>query len=218
MRHKRNNKKQPPKRSAPVPVTPKNAEPPAFKHEEGPSDPQLRPSSTDTSPAPSRSSTPSTNTSKTSFVRPSLALTKLQNTAANKAHEDDEEEVEEYSPNDPYYTSTVPQPQQYLHDPGIEPADPQVIEAWERNLRKRLEQAYPRMCYYFLCDKSLFVLVTLLTLRRIAKADMLSGRPVGSGRRDRQFVDDIAQCMSDAESRYDKDEECVSSGLDVEGD
>lgn len=157
-------------------------------------------------PSPSRASTPSTNASKTSFVRPSLALTKLQQD--NEAHE---EEVEEYSPHDPYFTpATVPQTHQFIHDPGIEPADPQVIHAWEVNLRRRLEQAYPRMCYYFFCDKSLFVLVTLLTLRRIAKADVLNGRPVGHGRRDRQFVDDIAQCMSDAETRYDKDEEWMT--------
>lgn len=66
------------------------------------------------------------------------------------------------------------------------------------------------MAYYFLCDKSLFILVTLLTLQRMTKADILSGRPVGKGRQDRQFVDNIAQCMSDAENRPDKDEEWMT--------
>jgi hypothetical protein len=65
------------------------------------------------------------------------------------------------------------------------------------------------MCYFFLCDKDLFILVTVLTVQRMAKADMLSGRPVGK-RKDRQFVDDIAHCMSDAEVRYDKDEEWMT--------
>jgi len=190
MRHTRKPKKQPAKRSvASTTVKP--------REDTGPP----------SSDSPSRASTPSTNASKTSFVRPSLALTKLEQD--DPGHE---EEAEEYSPHDPYFTpSAVSQTtthHQYIHDPGIEPADPQVIHIWEKNLRRRLEQAYPRMCYYFFCDKSLFVLVTLLTLRRIAKADVLSGRPVGSGRRDRQFVDDIAQCMSDAETRFDKDEEC----------
>lgn len=197
MRHTRNPKKRPAKRS----VTSTAVKP--LVQDAEPED--AGPPSTD---SPSRASTPSTNaSSKTSFVRPSLALTKLEQD--DPGHE---EEVEEYSPHDPYFTpSAVPQDtthHQYIHDPGIEPADPQVIHVWEKNLRRRLEQAYPRMCYYFFCDKSLFVLVTLLTLRRIAKADVLSGRPVGSGRRDRQFVDDIARCMSDAETRFDKDEEC----------
>lgn len=98
----------------------------------------------------------------------------------------------------------------HIHDPGIEPADPYYIQQWEENLRRRLEQAYPRMAYYFLCDKSLFILVTLLTLQRMTKADILSGRPVGKGRHDRQFVDNIAQCMSDAENRPDKDEEWMT--------
>ncbi|PVF94517.1 hypothetical protein CPB86DRAFT_789007 [Serendipita vermifera] len=168
------------------------------------------------SPVITRSSSPtSTNASKTSFVRPPLALTKLQ-------HEHSEEGVEPYSPNDPYFPSPphhtythhqhpnyTPAPHEYIHDPGIEPADPQVIRVWEQNLRKRLQQAYPRMCYFFLCDKDLFILVTVLTVQRMAKADMLSGRPVGK-RKDRQFVDDIAHCMSDAEVRYDKDEEWMT--------
>jgi hypothetical protein len=44
----------------------------------------------------------------------------------------------------------------------------------------------------------------------MTKADILSGRPVGKGRQDRQFVDNIAQCMSDAENRPDKDEEWMT--------
>ena len=97
-----------------------------------------------------------------------------------------------------------------IQDPGIEPADPQVIALWEQDLQSRLQQAYPRMCYYFLCDKSLFVLVTLLTIRRIDKADALRGESVPSRRADRQYVDEIAQCMSDAELRFDKDEEWMT--------
>lgn len=204
--------------------------------------------STSTSPPISRASTPSagasSNSSKTPFVRPPLALTKLQ---------DNQETVEPYSPHDPYFTTTNttttlphakmsahihghthhhthhhthphPHPHSYSHphphphpnahvhiqDPGIEPADPDYIQQWEENLRRRLEQAYPRMAYYFLCDKSLFILVTLLTLQRMTKADILSGKPVGKGRQDRQFVDNIAQCMSDAENRPDKDEEWMT--------
>jgi hypothetical protein len=194
MRHTRNPKKRSKKRSVTsttVKLSVQDAEP----EEAGPP-------RTDSH---SRASTPSTNaSSKTFFVGPPLAFTKLEQD--DPGHD---EEVEEYSPHDPYFTpSAVPQTKTPIHDPGIEPAEPHVIELWEKNLRQRLEQAYPRMCYYFFCDKNLFVLVTLLTLRRIAKADALSGKPVGGGRRDRQFVDDIAWCMSDAETRFDKDEEC----------
>jgi hypothetical protein len=184
------------------------------------------------SPPISRASTPSTSTSKTSFVRPSLALTKLHRHQHERRHRHDEEEeledegeVEPYSPHDPYFTpsqSIRPHARRSHHhhhhhhhhqltqDLGIEPADPHVIQLWEQDLRSRLQQAYPRMCYYFLCDKSLFVFVTLLTIRRIDKADALRGRSLPGRREDRQYVDDIAQCMSDAENRFDKDEEWMT--------
>ncbi|KAG8817578.1 hypothetical protein FRC17_011165 [Serendipita sp. 399] len=160
----------------------------------------------------SLSSTSSPSASKTSYVRASLALTTLQHADTEQSRyavEDHDrlnedrlqanETVEPYSPNNPYYDY-----------PGVEYVDPQFLEAWEYNLRIRLKQAYPRMCYFFLCDKRFFVLVTLLTLRRLAKAEGLSGRAMGKSKRDRQFVDRIAECMSDAETRFDKDEEWVT--------
>jgi hypothetical protein len=191
--------------------------------------------STSISPPVSNASTSSPNTCKTSFVRPSLALTKLQQDHQHPHEEfhrhggeeelEDEGEVEPYSPHDPYFTpSQGIRPyvghnyhhhhhhhhHQLVQDPGIEPVDPQVIQLWEHDLRSRLQQAYPRMCYYFLCDKSSFVLVTLLTIRRIDKADTLRGGSLPGRREDRQYVNDIAQCMSDAENRFDKDEEWMT--------
>ncbi|KAG8838264.1 hypothetical protein FRC18_005468 [Serendipita sp. 400] len=179
---------------------------------------QADPSSPSRSADPSLSNTSSPSASKTSYVRASLALTSLQplehtDAVQNQYVEEDRDhlnedqlqqsenadEVEPYSPNHPYYDYT-----------GVEYVDSQFLEAWEYNLRLRLKQAYPRMCYFFLCDKRFFVLVTLLTLRRLAKAEGLSGRAMGKSKRDRQFVDKIAQCMSDAETRFDKDEEWVT--------
>lgn len=97
----------------------------------------------------------------------------------------------------------------YTYDPDLDTttqeAREHVSRLWENELKKRLEQAYPRMAYYFLCEKKHFVLVTILTLQRTTKADLLRGT-TGKGP-DRQFVDTIAQCMSDSELRNDKEEE-----------
>jgi len=136
---------------------------------------------------------------------------------------EDEGEVEPYSPHYPHFTPTQSirphvhhthhhhhHHHQLTHDPVVEPIDPEVIQRWEQDLQFRLQQAYPRMCYYFLCDKSLFLLVTLLTIRRLDQAEALRGWPLPGRREDRQYVNDIAQCMSHAEKLSNKDEEWMT--------
>ena len=231
MRHKKPVKKHPVKRGTPattaqtLTTTPKHVTDANLVHNDSKHSPPSSVSHDDDS----RPSSPSTNASKTSFVRPSLALTKLALHEQTQMHDhtfpedgyadvDEAHEDEPYTPSDPYFTPTSRakgvgdwlMQWEHMNYPGMELADPQFIETWEFHLRLRLEQAYPRMCYFFLCDKKLFVLVTLLTLRRMAKAEGLAGRPVGKSKQDRQFVDQIAQCMSDAELRYDKDEEWMT--------
>ncbi|CCA74492.1 hypothetical protein PIIN_08444 [Serendipita indica DSM 11827] len=229
MRHKKPVKKHPAKRgtpATPVQTQHSNQTPEATTHNAHDEPKHSAPSSV--SHEDSRPSSPSTNASKTSFVRPSLALTKLAHEQTQMhdysypedgyEHGHEPHEDEPYTPSDPYFTPASREKGvgdwltqwEHMNYPGMELADPQFIETWEFHLRLRLEQAYPRMCYFFLCDKKLFVLVTLLTLRRMAKAEGLTGRPVGKSKQDRQFVDKIAQCMRDAELRYDKDEEWMT--------